>query len=75
MKSLHTTNARNANHKHERVRSLMTVIGIMTVILCAVVLLHEHPSMRTSARVPRLLETSKIVVADLLVEVRQVLGR
>jgi hypothetical protein len=71
MKALHTTNTRKANISPERVRSFMTLIGIVTVILCFVALLQEPRSMgRMDTRIPRLLETSKIVAADLLAEVK-----
>jgi hypothetical protein len=71
MKALHTTNRQNANHSHVRVRSVMTLAGIVTVMLCFVALLQEPRSMgRIGARVPRILETSKIVAADLLAEVK-----
>ena len=71
MKTLHTINTRNANNNHQRVRSAMILTGIVTVMLCFVALLQEPPSVkRMDARVPRLLETSRIVAADLFAEVK-----
>ncbi len=71
MKALHTTNAQNAKHNHKRVRSVMRLTGIVTVVLCFVALLQEPPSMpRVDSRIPRLLEASKIVAGDLLAEVK-----
>lgn len=71
MKALHTTNTRNANHSLERVRSVMTLTGILTAMLCFVALLQEPRAMEgRDAGLPRLLETSKIVATDLLTEVK-----
>ena len=71
MKALHTTNSRNANHSHQRIRSVMTLTGIVTVMLCFVALLQEPRSVeRIDARVPRLLESTQIVAAGLVAEVK-----
>lgn len=71
MKTLHTTNTRNANHNHERIRSFMTLIGIVTVMLCFVALLQEsRAAERIDTRVPRLLESTQIVAAGLVAEVK-----
>lgn len=71
MKTLHTTNTQNANHSHGHVRLMMTLAGIVIAILCSMdFLLEVHSTERLDASIPQLLETSRIVVADLLIEVK-----
>lgn len=50
---------------------MMTLAGIVIAILCSMdFLLEVHSTERLDASIPQLLETSRIVVADLLIEVK-----
>lgn len=71
MKTLHTTTTRNTHLSHTRIRSIAILTGIVTAILCLVALRQEALSTeRMNVDVPHLLETSKLVAADLLIEVK-----
>lgn len=74
MKTLHTTTTRNANHSHQRVRSFLTLAGVVTAMLCLIALLHEaRAAEHMETKVPRVLETSRMVAVDLLGQIKTLL--
>jgi hypothetical protein len=71
MKTLHTTNAANTNPNPKLVHSLMTVAGIIIAILCSLFLLHDAAFVKhLDVKIPSVLESSRTVAADLLLEVK-----
>ena len=74
MKTLNTTTTRNTNLSHTRIRSVAILTGIVTAILCLVALRQEaHSTERMNVNAPQLVQTSKIVATDLLMEVKALL--
>jgi low affinity Fe/Cu permease len=71
MKTLHTTTTQNTNLSDARMRSLAIITGMVIAILCMVTLLQDVRSTEgMDAQVPRLLQSSKILAADLFIEVK-----
>jgi hypothetical protein len=71
MKTIHNTSkAQNKSHIRARVRSVLTVVGIITAIICSVVLLQDsHSAERAEVGVPNLMEASRFITADVLANV------
>ncbi len=71
MKTLHTTTIQNTSVSHARMRSLAIFTGMVIAILCLVTLLQEVRSTEgMDARIPQLLQSSKILAGNLLMDVK-----
>ena len=70
MKTLHTNNV-NTNQSPRPVHLFTTLTGIVIAILCSVALLQDAGFAKyLDIKVPRVLESSRTVAADLLLEVK-----
>ena len=67
MNTLHTTTAKNTSNNE---RLILTIAGIVTALFCLVVLMREpHIAGSIGISVPKLLETSKVVAVNFVMEV------
>ncbi len=71
MKTLHTINTSNVTVSHASVRLILAIVGIVTAVLCAIALMNDVRAAELfQARIPRLLELPKIMVADFVSHVK-----
>jgi hypothetical protein len=67
METPHTNNA-SRNKSTLFLRSVLPLVGIVIAVICSLVSLKEiHSAERVEIRAPRLIETPKLIRADLLV--------
>ena len=73
METVHNTNpTRNTAEIRERVRSTLIFTGILTAIICLLILLHDtYSGGHVATRLPQLGEGSKIVLTDLPLEIKK----
>jgi hypothetical protein len=73
METLHNTNpTRSTAEIRERGRSTLIFTGILTAIICLLILLHDNYSVgHVATKLPRLDERSKIVLTDLPLEIKK----
>jgi hypothetical protein len=63
--NISTTNRKSAINA--RVRSVMTLVGIITAIICSVILVQESGSTdRAEASIPTFIETSDLINTEML---------
>jgi hypothetical protein len=67
METPHTSNT-SRNKSISLLRSVLPLVGIVIAVICSLVSLKEiHSAERAEIRAPRLIETPKLIRADLLV--------
>ena len=73
METLHNNNpGRNAAEIRERGRSTLIFTGILTAIICLLILLHDtYSAGHVATRLPLLGEGSNIVLTDLPLEIKK----
>ena len=73
METLHNTNPTPSTAEmRERGRSTLIFTGILTAIICLLILLHDtYSAGHVAKRLPRLGEGSKIVLTDLPLELKK----
>jgi hypothetical protein len=67
------SNTRNKSHIDTRVRTVVTLVGMVIAIMCSVVLLTDlHAAGRVEASVPEHIETKNFVKVDLLIKLKNI---